>query len=66
MVAKIIIWAVDRDQGIAVMLRALEEVNIQGGVTTNLEEQKRLIASKQFRSGRFTTDLYQKVCEQEK
>jgi biotin carboxylase len=47
------------------MLRALEEVNIQG-VTTNLEEQKRLIASKQFRSGRFTTDLYQKVCEQEK
>ena len=65
MVAKIIIWAPDRDQGIAVMLRALEEVNIQG-VTTNLEEQKRLIASKQFRSGRFTTDLYQKVCEQEK
>ncbi len=65
MVAKIIIWAPDRDQGIDVMLRALEEVNIQG-VTTNLEEQKRLIASKQFRSGRFTTDLYQKVCEQEK
>ncbi|MGE4453452.1 MAG: acetyl/propionyl/methylcrotonyl-CoA carboxylase subunit alpha [Sphaerochaeta sp.] len=65
LVAKIIVWAVDRDHGIAVMLRALKEVDIQG-ISTNLEQQKLLISSKQFRSGRFTTDLYQKVCEQEK
>lgn len=65
LVAKIIVHASDRDHGLSVMLRALDEVQIEG-IQTNLEQQKLLIASKQFRSGRFGTDLYTKICEQEK
>ena len=38
MIAKIIVWAPDRDKGLAVMMRALEEVVIEG-IKTNLEEQ---------------------------
>lgn len=65
LIAKIIVHAPNRDQGLAIMLRALSEVCIEG-VKTNLEEQKQLIKSRPFTSGRFGTDLYAKVCEQEK
>jgi acetyl-CoA carboxylase biotin carboxylase subunit len=65
LIAKIIIWAPSREQGLSVMQRALAEVEIEG-VKTNLEEQKLLIASRPFTSGRFGTDLYAKVCDQEK
>ncbi|MDT4762226.1 biotin carboxylase N-terminal domain-containing protein [Sphaerochaeta sp. PS] len=64
LIAKIIVHCPDRDQGIATMLRALSEVVIEG-IDTNLEEQKLLIGSIQFRSGRFGTDLYTKICETE-
>ena len=47
------------------MLRALDEVVIEG-VKTNIEEQKLLIKSRPFSSGRFSTDLYTKVITQEK
>jgi acetyl-CoA carboxylase biotin carboxylase subunit len=46
------------------MLRALSEVRIEG-IETNLEEQKLLISSVEFGSGRFGTDLYVKLWEKQ-
>jgi acetyl-CoA carboxylase biotin carboxylase subunit len=65
LIAKIIVHTPDRDQGLSVMLRALDELEIEG-IQTNISSQKRLIDSRDFRSGRFATNLYAKVCEQEK
>jgi acetyl-CoA carboxylase biotin carboxylase subunit len=65
LIAKIIVHTPTRDESLAVMLRALEEVCIEG-IETNLEEQKVLLQSSLFRSGRFGTDLYKKVCQKEK
>jgi acetyl-CoA carboxylase biotin carboxylase subunit len=65
LIAKIIVHTPSRDESLAVMLRALEEVCIEG-IVTNLEEQKVLLHSSLFRSGRFGTDLYNKVCPKEK
>ncbi|MDD3903331.1 MAG: biotin carboxylase N-terminal domain-containing protein [Sphaerochaeta sp.] len=62
LIAKIIVHTPFRDETIQVMLRALSEVVIEG-LDTNLEEQKLLIGSRAFRSGRFGTDLYTKLCE---
>jgi acetyl-CoA carboxylase biotin carboxylase subunit len=65
LMAKIIVHTPTREMGLAVMLRALDEVVIEG-VKTNIEEQKLLIQSRPFSSGRFSTDLYAKVVAQEK
>ena len=64
LVAKIIVHTPSRDESLAVMLRALGEVVIEG-IKTNLEEQKVILTSALFRSGRFGTDLYKKVCPTE-
>ncbi len=65
LIAKIIVYTPTREMGLSVMLRALDEVVIEG-VKTNIEEQKLLILSRPFASGRFSTDLYTKVITQEK
>ena len=65
LIAKIIVYAPTRETGLRVMRRALSEVVIEG-VQTNIEEQKLLIQSRPFTSGRFSTDLYAKVIAQEK
>jgi len=65
LIAKIIVYTPTREMGLSVMLRALDEVVIEG-VKTNIEEQKLLIKSRPFSSGRFSTDLYTKVITQEK
>ncbi|MFA6681802.1 MAG: biotin carboxylase N-terminal domain-containing protein [Sphaerochaeta sp.] len=64
LIAKIIVHSPNRDQGLATMLRALSEVRIEG-IETNLEEQKLLISSVEFGSGRFGTDLYVKLWEKQ-
>ncbi|MFA7560457.1 MAG: biotin carboxylase N-terminal domain-containing protein, partial [Sphaerochaeta sp.] len=64
LLAKIIVTAPTRKEGIDRMLRSLGEVCIEG-IPTNLEEQKMIIASAQFRSGRFGTDLYETLCVKE-
>lgn len=60
MVAKVIVWAPDRKSGLARMSRALREIRIEG-ITTNREEQLKILESTQFRSGRFGTDLYSQI-----
>ncbi len=57
MVAKIIVWAPNRQEGIDRMLRALAELTIEG-IKTNVEEQLAIMTSKEFRSGNFGTDVY--------
>ncbi len=62
MVAKIIVWAPTRAQGIERMIRAIGELKIEG-ITTNIEEQLAIIRSSQFRSGNFGTDIYGRLKE---
>ena len=64
LLAKIIVHAPSRQEGIDRMLRALDEVVIEG-IPTNVEEQKMIIGSPSFRSGRFGTDLYETLCGKE-
>ncbi len=62
MVAKIIVWAPTREQGIDRMLRSLEELKIEG-IKTNVDEQLSIITSREFRSGNFGTDVYGRLKE---
>ncbi|OQA43152.1 MAG: Biotin carboxylase [Spirochaetes bacterium ADurb.Bin315] len=64
LLAKIIVHAPSRQEGIDRMLRALDEVVIEG-ISVNVEEQKMIIGSPSFRSGRFGTDLYETLCGKE-
>ncbi len=57
MVAKIIVHARSRDEGLARMERALNELVIEG-IKTNIASQLAILKSKQFRSGDFGTGLY--------
>ena len=65
LLAKVIVSAKSRDEGLAVMERALDEVIIDG-VETNLGEQRQILASKLFRCGTVTTGLYGEVITQRK
>jgi acetyl-CoA carboxylase biotin carboxylase subunit len=65
LVAKVIVHTRSRDESIAVMGRALREVRVEG-IETNLAEQLEILESKPFCSGRFGTDLYERVCSKEK
>lgn len=60
LLAKIIVSARSRGEGLAIMERALAEVAIDG-LDTNLEEQREILKSKQFRSGKVHTGLYDEV-----
>ncbi len=60
LLAKIIVTAGDRQDCIDIMLRALREFEISG-VETNIDEQITILKSKQFRSGRFNTQLYDQL-----
>jgi acetyl-CoA carboxylase biotin carboxylase subunit len=65
LLAKIIVHTPDRQTSIDVMVRALEELYLEG-VETNKEEQLTILQSKQFRSGVFTTQLYEQLFKTEK
>ncbi|WP_291036369.1 acetyl-CoA carboxylase biotin carboxylase subunit [Herbiconiux sp.] len=54
MVGKLICWGQDRDEAIARTLRALEELEIEGIVTT-APLHARIVSSERFRSGDFNT-----------
>lgn len=54
MVGKLIVWGSDRDEAIARMLRALDEMVIDG-VTTTAAFHKQILDNPHFRSGKFNT-----------
>jgi acetyl-CoA carboxylase biotin carboxylase subunit len=57
MIAKLIVHDTNRERALKKMLRALDELVIDG-VPTNIEEQKSILTSKKFMSGQFGTSLY--------
>lgn len=65
LVAKIIVHTPDRQQSIAAMVRALNELVLEG-IETNIESLIAILLSKPFRSGTFGTDLYAQVCSEPK
>ena len=60
MVGKLICWGIDRDEAITRMLRALNEMEI-GGVITTAEFQAEILDSAGFRSGEFNTGYVTKL-----
>jgi acetyl-CoA carboxylase biotin carboxylase subunit len=60
MAAKLIVHAPDRERALNRMDRALAELNIEG-ITTNRDEQRRIINEKIFRSGVFGTSYYEET-----
>jgi acetyl-CoA carboxylase biotin carboxylase subunit len=66
LIAKLIVWAPDRDKAIDRMLRALSEFEISGrGVKTTIPFHQRMLDHPQFRSGDVTTDFVEQVMSQE-
>ena len=58
LIAKLIVWAPDRDRAIERMQRALSEFEITGrGVKTTIPFHQRILDHPQFRSGDVTTDF---------
>ena len=62
LVAKVIVYAENRMQGIEKMLRALNEYVIEG-IKTNISLQKEIIGSTVFKSGRFSTHMVDELQE---
>lgn len=62
MVGKLICWAETRDEAIERTLRALDELKVDGVVTT-APFQAQLIGSEKFRSGEFNTGYVAKMLE---
>jgi len=60
LVAKVIVYGKDRKDGLKRMIRALDEMKIEG-IKTNIESQKEIILSKYFQSGDFGTSVYQQI-----
>lgn len=56
MVAKLIVWAPDRQQALAAMQQALSEVEVEG-VSTNAAFLRRLVAHPRFAAGQLDTRL---------
>ena len=66
LIAKLIVWAPDRDKAIDRMLRALAEFEISGrGVKTTIPFHQRVLDHPQFRSGDVTTDFVEQIMSQE-
>lgn len=60
MIAKLIVHDTTRERAIRRLQRALDELVIEG-VPTNLEQQKNILNTKQFKSGKFGTSLYEEL-----
>jgi acetyl-CoA carboxylase biotin carboxylase subunit len=66
LIAKLIVWAPDRDRAIDRMQRALSEFEISGrGVKTTIPFHRRVLDHPQFRSGDVTTDFVEQMMSQE-
>jgi acetyl-CoA carboxylase, biotin carboxylase subunit len=58
LIAKLIVWAPDRDRAIDRMDRALQEFQIDGrGIRTTIPFHRRVLADARFRSGDVSTDF---------
>jgi acetyl-CoA carboxylase biotin carboxylase subunit len=58
LIAKLIVWAPDRESAIERMQRALSEFYIEGrGVKTTIPFHQSVLADEQFRSGEVSTDF---------
>ncbi len=57
MVGKLIVYDSDRPRALARLLRALDELKIEG-VPVNIETQKKILSNALFRSGNFGTGIY--------
>ncbi|MGQ3280929.1 MAG: hypothetical protein ACT6WE_30960, partial [Shinella sp.] len=62
MVGKMICWGKDRDEAIARMLRALDEVVIEG-VTTTASFHKAVLSHPKFQSSDFNTAFVSELME---
>ncbi|MEM9423757.1 MAG: acetyl-CoA carboxylase biotin carboxylase subunit [Spirochaetota bacterium] len=60
MVAKVIVQAMTREEGLKRMERALQEIRIEG-IQVNIAEQLSILRSSAFRTGKFGTDIYEKI-----
>jgi len=60
LVAKVVVWAPDREQAIARMDRALTETHV-AGIATTVDFHRRLLSSPRFRKGILTTTLLDEV-----
>jgi acetyl-CoA carboxylase biotin carboxylase subunit len=66
LIAKLIVWAPDREKAIDRMQRALSEFEISGrGVKTTIPFHQRVLDHPQFRSGDVTTDFVEQMMSQE-
>jgi acetyl-CoA carboxylase, biotin carboxylase subunit len=66
LIAKLIVWAPDRDKAIDRMQRALSEFEISGrGVKTTIPFHQRILDHPQFRSGDVTTDFVEHFMSEE-
>ena len=67
LIAKLIVWAPDRERAINRMARALGEFEISGrGVKTTIPFHLRILQNAQFRSGDVTTDFVEQFMAEEK
>lgn len=60
MVGKLIVWDVDRPHALARLLRALDELVLEG-VPVNIKTQRKILSDPTFRSGSFGTGLYKQL-----
>jgi acetyl-CoA carboxylase biotin carboxylase subunit len=65
MIGKLICWGQDRDEAIARMVRALDELVVDG-VTTTAAFQKRILETQEFASGDFNTAFVAELLERER
>ncbi|AFG38249.1 acetyl-CoA carboxylase biotin carboxylase subunit [Spirochaeta africana] len=63
LVAKVLTYGRDRNEGLDRMNRVLDELVLEG-ITTNCEEQKRIINHPVFRSGAFGTGFLEQIEEE--
>ncbi|WP_214957586.1 acetyl/propionyl/methylcrotonyl-CoA carboxylase subunit alpha [Arthrobacter sp. ISL-69] len=64
MIGKLICWGQDRSEAIARMIRALDELVVDG-VSTTSQFQKRILESAEFTSGEFNTAFVAELLERE-
>ncbi len=64
MIAKLIVWAPDREQGIDRMLDILDRTVIKG-VPTNISLQKLILKNRKFQSGLYSTSFIQELFREE-
>jgi acetyl-CoA carboxylase biotin carboxylase subunit len=63
MVAKLIVHDANREQALARMNRALDELIIEG-IKTNIRQQRYIINHSVFRSGNFGTSYYEHIARE--